>query len=269
MKNYTADITFSDALNHTNTVTLKYENINKLICNNTISTRNVMYGFGLVYAFHIAELCGYEEFDILEFGVGPVPNGLLDLRSTADKIQKVANTNFKMNIIGFDRLQGMPKPSSYKDHPEIWYENLWGVDQSTIDKAPYAKIYAGELQDTIKEYTNNLSNTNSKIGFIVFDLDQYQGTKIATEILKIDAKLLFPCLPIFLDDLYTTPLMSEFTGPYLAAKEFNDENNIRKIDLKQMNLNYTTSFLQVLDHPIRTGELQPYYPLFLKHFVPY
>lgn len=267
MKNYTSELSISEVILKTDDMTKKYDKIYKLISDGQVRCRNVQYGFGLVYSFHIAELCGYNEFDIIEFGVSPVPNGLIDLKNISDQIQAHAGTNFKINIIGFDRESGMPMPSSYKDHPEIWQENLWGIEPLTFTNAKFAKIYSGELHDTVQEYIDSIKETSSRIGFIVFDLDQYQGTKVATNILKIDPKYIFPCLPMFWDDLYSTPLMSEYTGPFLAAKEFNEENDARKIDLKQLYMQYFTSFLQVLDHPMRTGQEKPTYPLFLKHFI--
>ena len=263
MNNYTIDLQFHEIIEVVDKIFRKYERIVKSISKGELNCRNNMYGFGLAYSFYISELCGYKEFDIIEFGVGPVPNGLLDLKTSAEKIQTLAGTDFKFNIIGFDRTHGMPKATSYKDHPEIWPENVWGIHNNTISDAPYAKIYDGELRETIPRYIKNLETRNSKIGFISFDLDQYQGTKIATNILKIDTNFLMPLVPMFWDDLESNPLMSEFTGPYLAAKEFNTENKLRKVDLKQLDFYYTTSFLQVYDHPYRNGLEKPLYPLFL------
>lgn len=263
MNNYTIDLQFDEIIEEVDKIFRKYKRIVKSIYEGELNCRNKSYAFGLVYSFYISELCGYTEFDIIEFGVGSAPKGLLDLKTSAEKIQTLAATDFKFNIIGFDRTDGMPKATSYKDHPEIWHENVWGINENTILDAPYAKIYDGELQETIPRYIKDLEVRNYKIGFISFDLDQYQGTKIATNVLKIDTNFLMPLVPMHWDDLKFNPLMSEFTGPYLAAKEFNTENELRKVDLKQLDIYYTTSFLQVYDHPYRNGLEKSLYPLFL------
>ena len=265
MSNYKINLSHAEILIKCDEIAKKYQFIHDLFANGLVNCTHRHYGRSLTYTFHIAELCGYDEFDIIEFGVGPVPNGLIDFKNLINIIQEQAKTNFKVNIFGFDRNEGMPAPSSYKDHPEIWNEKLWGIEPLTHINAPFAKIYDGDLDSMIKEYSNNLYKTSSKIGFISFDLDQYQGTKIATEILKIDSKFLFPCLPMYWDDLYDTPLMSEFSGPGLALDEFNQENSLRKIDTKKFAIG-TTAFLQVLDHPMRTQQEKPLYPLYLRNF---
>ena len=71
----------------------------------------------------------------------------------------------------------------------------------------------------------------SPIGFISFDLDYYSSTKVALELLRgADASHL-PRVHCYFDDLAGNNLscINEYLGEHLAIKEFNAEQEHRKL----------------------------------------
>ena len=74
------------------------------------------HAFGLLSAAGQAKQPGYERISVFEFGVA-AGAGLLNLQSISMDVAK--NTGIAIDIYGLDRGTGMPRPKSFKDHPEL------------------------------------------------------------------------------------------------------------------------------------------------------
>jgi hypothetical protein len=110
-------------------------------------------------------------------------------------------------------------------------------------------------------FLNNLS-PESPIGYIVIDVDYYSSTKEALALITSDPSKYLPITFMFLDDVYSD-YHNDYAGELLAVKEFNDENELRKICpykfLRTLRIFKNASWidkmyiLHVFDHPLRAS----------------
>src|ERR1017187_1141497 len=75
------------------------------------------HAYALLNAADQAKKLGYKRVSVFEFGVA-AGAGLLNIQALAERIE--ATTGIGFNIFGFDTGTGMPPPTSYKDHPELY-----------------------------------------------------------------------------------------------------------------------------------------------------
>ena len=87
--------------------------------------------------------------------------------------------------------------------------------------------------------------------------------------MKWDAECYLPSVPLYFDDMEDVLTYSEWAGEVLAIREFNAENNTRKIDYKPQFRFHIPHFhvCQVFDHPMRQGgDIKPRFSLSLGGF---
>jgi len=170
---------------------------------------------------------GVKEISVAEFGVAGGA-GLLCLQSYAERVE--AATGVKINVLGFDTGQGLPKGTGdYRDHPEIWspgdFPMVW--DELRPLLRPRTELVLGDVAETLPDFVKN--KLRAPIGFISIDVDLFSSTRDAFLILSLpERKTLFRTV-IYLDDTETF-LYHRFAGELLAVEEFNRINSGVKID---------------------------------------
>jgi hypothetical protein len=217
--------------------------------------------YGILRAAEEAKKLGLKSVSIVEFGVA-AGAGLLNMCKIAEKVSIATDVEFK--IYGFDTGCGMPPPQDYRDHPELYQEGDFPMNQDGLTNLlpENAKLIIGELSDTMPAFLQNLSS-ESPVGYVVIDVDYYSSTKESLSLLTSDPNKYLPITFIYLDDVYSD-YHNDWAGELLAVKEFNDENELRKIApykfLRTLRIFKNASWLErmyilhIFDHPLRQGE---------------
>jgi hypothetical protein len=221
------------------------------------------HAYSLLKISEYAKKHGYKTLTILEFGVASGA-GLMNLVEISKKLSKTTGVQFK--IYGFDTGKGMPKPESYKDHPEYYKQGDFLMDYESLKQhlPNNVELLIGDVKDTLQTFKSKLTK-DEPIGFISFDLDYYCSTKSALHVLRFEPLLYLPLTYIYFDDI-AEQHHNSFCGELLAIKEFNVENEFRKLEYHRFLENERIFrrckwikqiyYFHVLDHPIR-NDLSP------------
>lgn len=181
------------------------------------------YVWGVVHAAGLAQALGIRHISVIEFGVAG-GNGLMALDDIAAKVRNIFH--IEIDVYGFDTGVGLPKPTDYRDLPNLFSEGFYPMDPERLQKRlKKAKLILGLVEDTVPQFVNS---GPAPVAFTAFDLDLYSSTKHALALFTADQKLLLPRIHCYFDDIlgYT---YSEFTGELLAISEFNACQKMRKI----------------------------------------
>jgi hypothetical protein len=222
------------------------------------------HAFGLLHAADTAIARGIQHVTVVELGVGG-GTGLLNLCDLAAKITKVTGVRFK--IVGFDTGTGMPPPTDFRDHPELYKEGWFPMDKGALEASlpTNARIIFGNLRDTIGAFVATMS-PEAPLGFATLDVDFYSSSKHALKLFTGSALCYLPYVTVYVDDI-ALPTNTNYAGELLAISEFNTEEQFRKFDFNR-NLVYLRVFkhaewlihmykLHVLDHPERNDLSRP------------
>jgi hypothetical protein len=222
------------------------------------------HAFGLLDAADAAHARGLRRVTVVELGVGG-GTGLLNLCSLAARIERATGVGF--DVVGFDTGAGLPPPSDYRDHPELYKEGWFPGDRDALLAAlpSNARIVFGDLKDTIDPFVASLT-PQSPLGFATLDVDYYSSSKHALRLFLGAPACYLPTVSVYVDDLHH-PTHTRFAGELLAIAEFNDENELRKLDADR-SLPYGRVFkhaewlqhmfrLHVFDHPERSDVAPP------------
>ena len=203
------------------------------------------YSFGLDLAFRETQKLinnnklNIKRIIIIEFGVASGA-GLMNLANTSKKLSKYYNIDTQ--VVGFDSGKGMPKPMDYRDHPEKYLSGDFVPSDLEMLKSNLpdnARIYFGDIKDSIIEFEKDLLD-GDYVGYIINDFDYYSSTKAAFTIFDLQQVKFLPRTVMYFDDIQDID-DHEFAGELLAIKDFNNNNEKRKIvELNQ--LRYTRIF---------------------------
>lgn len=185
------------------------------------------YAFGVHQAAVAASRLGLEGISVLEFGVG-AGRGLLALEEYASKTTRL--TGIRISVVGFDRRDGLPRSTDYRDSPYIWSEGFFQMDELALRaRLKHAQLILGDVSETVPAFVN--AATLPPIGFIAFDLDYYSSTVHALQVLHCRSDQKLPRVYCYFDDTIgdCTELHSPFTGELLAISEFNQADASLKI----------------------------------------
>jgi len=222
------------------------------------------HAYAILNAADCAAALGIREVTLLEFGVAR-GTGLLNICRIAESVRRETGVSFR--VYGFDTGAGMPKPLSYKDHPELYQEGDFPMDQEALRKRlpGFAQLVIGQIRDSIGPFLSGLT-PGSPIGFVSIDLDYYSSSKDALRVLQGAPDLYLPRTVLYLDDLEEASHNS-FCGEQLAIHEFNQENELRKIEPHRFLRSYRIFrnarwidhmfFCHILDHPTRQPGCAP------------
>lgn len=221
------------------------------------------HAYGLLHAADLAIARGLRRVTVVELGVGG-GTGLLNLCDLAQRIAEETGVCF--DLVGFDTGAGMPPPGDYRDHPELYKQGWFPMDEKALAAAlpDNARLIIGDIADTIDEFAATLSPA-APLGFATLDVDTYSSTRHALRLFTGPPDGYFPYVPTYVDDI-ALPTHTRFAGELLAIDEFNAEQELRKVDRDTTILNgrvfqraewLTHMFkLHVMDHPERT-DLRP------------
>jgi hypothetical protein len=222
------------------------------------------YALGLGHAVRAAIHCGVGHIAAIELGVF-AGVGLLEMCQAAKYLMD--ELGIKISVFGFDRAQGLPAVGGYMDHPEIWHDGDFKMPDPAVLKAKlpdFAQLIIGDISKTMKPFQEQLKKT--PLGFAAFDVDLYSSTKMALEVLKFAPQCYLPVVPATFDDSGTVLSHSQWAGEAAAVREFNEQNEMRKIDPKPYFDVHKFYCCQVFDHPMRQGKVRPRMPLSLGKF---
>ena len=217
------------------------------------------YAFSLLKTAELALAQGLRSVTVIEFGVA-AGAGLVNICEISRNITKLTGVDFE--IYGFDSGKGMPPPRDHRDHPEVFSEGSFPlIDRSALIRAlPHnAKLILGDIEETLPSFIARLSPT-SPVGFVVVDVDYYSSAKECLNVFIGAPDHYLPWTLVYLDDTGFESA-NPWAGELLAVREFNDENEMRKIHLftglRHKRLFKHTSWfdqvylLHVLDHARR------------------
>lgn len=165
------------------------------------------------------------------------------------------------HIYGFDSFEGLPELGGSEDHNEIWEEGQY-KSSSTYDEMvekfeDKATLIKGDVKDTVKEFLLDRLDINYPIGFISLDLDLYSSSKSGLKILEdVNPNKYIPTVTMIVDDQDFLITYNDWCGEGLAIKEFNDENEFRKIQNRK-EIYQRLRCVHILDHDLRTGKEKP------------
>jgi hypothetical protein len=221
------------------------------------------YAYGLLKAADEARARGIGRITVVELGVGS-GTGFLNLCALAARVTR--ETGIEIQLAGFDTGEGLPPPSDYRDHPELYKEGWFPMDRDAVVRSlpANARIHFGPVAETIDSFVDRLG-PGAPVGFAALDVDLYSSSKDALRLFAGRPDAYLPYVTVYVDDL-ALPTHTRFAGELLAIREFDDEHELRKLDW-DWNLRNTRVFkgaewlthmfkLQVLDHPER-GDLTP------------
>jgi hypothetical protein len=217
------------------------------------------YAFSLLKTAELALAQGLRSVTVIEFGVA-AGAGLVNICEISRNITKLTGVDFE--IFGFDSGKGMPPPRDHRDHPEVFSEGSFPlIDRSALIRAlPHnAKLILGDIEETLPSFIAHLS-PSSPVGFVVIDVDYYSSAKECLNVFIGAPDHYLPWTLVYLDDTGFESA-NPWAGELLAVREFNDENEMRKIHLftglRHKRLFKHTSWfdqvylLHVLDHARR------------------
>jgi hypothetical protein len=214
--------------------------------------------YGILACADLARELGIAEVTLIEFGVARGA-GILNMCDVAAKVTRATGVRFR--VFGFDTGRGMPPPTSYRDHPELYQEGDFPMDQGALRKQlpDNAELVIGDLADTVGPFRDRVSPA-APIGFVSIDVDYYSSTVSALRVLEGAPEQYLPRAVVYLDDV-EYPTHNSWCGELLAVREFNDRNERRKIErhafLRSFRLFRNARWidhvfmLHVLDHPSR------------------
>jgi len=217
------------------------------------------YAYGVLHAADQAKLLGLTSVTAIEFGVAK-GEGLLNLCALARRTEE--STGIRVKVVGFDSGAGMPSPLDYRDHPELYLQGDFPMDQRALKKAlpPTADLKIGALADTLIDF---LTEKHAPIGFAAIDVDYYSSARDALLLFADDNPNKYVPVPLLYFDDIMFETHNEWCGELLAINEFNTDHVNRKI-LRDRFLPTRRIFknprwlqqiyvLHVFDHPWRNA----------------
>ena len=220
--------------------------------------------YGLLMAARSARKYGYKSISTIEFGVAN-GRGLRRMTNLAERVS--ASTGVKVSVFGFDTAEGLPAPEDYRDHPELFSEGdypMQDFDALQVELAGRASLVIGDIRKI--ESLDEILATAGPLGFASIDVDIYTSAKSALKLITdSSSESLMPTVGLHFDDVWSEWGYNRFTGELLAIDESNDESNNRKID-KDRYIDYwhgkskawhaAMYMLHVFDHPDRFKNLR-------------
>ncbi len=220
------------------------------------------YAYGLLAAADLAGKLGKKEIYAIEFGVA-AGRGIRNLVELSGHVSR--ETGVSIRVAGFDTGSGMPPPTDYRDHPERYQHGDFPmVDYEALMQKlnGSADLVIGEIDKTIDAFRQKLSD-RCPVGFIAVDVDAYTSSKAALRLFDGGPELYLPMCWCYFDDCSSRSHFNRFTGELLAIDEFNQENQMRKLDIDRGAWNahrrlgpqlwYERMYiLHVFDHPWRS-----------------
>jgi hypothetical protein len=224
------------------------------------------YAYGMLSAAKLAAKHGYKEIMAIEFGVAN-GRGLRNMAKLAKSIEYI--TGVKIRLVGFDTGKGMPQITDFRDHPEVYREGDYPLlDEEALrnDVGDDLQLLLGDISETTPGFVSKLSK-ECPIGFFSMDVDVWSSSKAALKLFEHDAEFYLPMVFGYFDDCSSRSHFNKFCGELLAIEEFNQEHELRKIDIDRGVWNNhrhigpqiwyeRMHILHLFDHPKRFPQLE-------------
>lgn len=211
---------------HPNCQRYAYPWLNHLLCQMMRQGQGVLrpnYTLGMLYGACVARHIGVERISVIEFGVAG-GNGLLAMDRAAEMIEKELNVG--IDVYGFDTGQGLPRPSDYRDLPNLYVEGTFTMNRPSLEATLHrAKLIIGDVSDTVPQFVRS---GPAPVAYISNDLDYYSSTAASFKLLEADAELLMPRIYSHFDDVLGLTF-ADHNGERLAIAEFNEAHPKRQI----------------------------------------
>jgi hypothetical protein len=177
------------------------------------------YAWGLAQAAALARTLGIPGFTAIEFGVG-AGGGLMIMEQHASWVS--AETGVRIEVVGFDRGLGLPRPEDHRDVGYRWTEGEFKMDEAALRRQlRNAELVIGDIEDTAATYTPRLP-----IGFVAFDMDFYSSTMSALRVFEGEEwDRWLPRVSAYFDDLRTI----EWVGERQAISDWNEKQEDRRV----------------------------------------
>lgn len=181
------------------------------------------YTWGTMQGVHLAKALDIDRVSVIEFGVGG-GSGLISLEKIAQKMESIYEV--KIDVYGFDTGVGLPKPTDYRDLPNVYSEGLFPMDVEALrERLKKAQLVLGLVENTIAGF---IQSRPSPVAFISIDVDLYSSTMHALRLLDAEQDLFLPRIHCYLDDIMGYNCC-EYNGERLAIADFNALHEMRKI----------------------------------------
>ena len=177
-------------------------------------------------------------------------------------------TGVEFRLVGFDSGEGMPPPTDYRDHPELYKEGWFPMDREALMRSlpANAEVRIGPVGETIGPFVEHELGADAPLGFAALDVDFYSSSIEALRLFDGARDAYLPFVTVYVDDL-ALQTHTRYAGELLAMREFNDDHELRKLDW-DWNLRHTRVFkqaewlahmfkLHVFDHPERSDLSRP------------
>jgi hypothetical protein len=222
------------------------------------------HAYAILAAADLARELRLRRVTLVEFGVA-AGAGLLNMGAIARRVTR--ETGVEFDLVGFDTGKGMPAPRSHKDHPEIYQQGDFPMNQDELRTVlpANARLVLGELKDTLPTFLREVRD-EAPIGFISIDVDYYSSTVDALKVCEGRPAQYLPRTQVYLDDL-EHPSHNSWCGERAAVLEFNAAHELRKIEPHAFLRGYRIFrnarwidhmfTLHVLDHASRATLVQP------------
>ena len=220
--------------------------------------------YGLLMAVRTAKKYGYNSISVAEFGVAN-GRGLRKMINLAERLS--AQSGVKIPVYGFDTAEGLPAPTDYRDHPELFSEGdypMQDYDQLQSELGGRASLIISDIRK-IGALAGIITSTGP-LGFASVDVDIDSSAKSALKLIAdANTDTLFATVGLHFDDLWSEWGYNRFAGELLAIDEINTEYETRKIDSDRYNDHWHNGNkpwhaaiyqLQVFDHPDRYKTLR-------------
>jgi hypothetical protein len=185
------------------------------------------YLAGVLAAADMAKAENVPEICVIEFGVAGGA-GLVQLQQCAERVEE--ETGIIIRVIGFDTGGGLPDLcDDYRDHPDQWRANDYKMDEAKLRARlkPRTELRLGNIADTLPLF---IADSYPPIGFIACDVDLYSSTKEVLKVFTLAGRRMLRRVFIYFDDIDFV-FNHRFAGEWLAIDEFNQSNDLVKIDV--------------------------------------
>jgi hypothetical protein len=181
------------------------------------------YVWGALNGVYLARTLGIKRISVAEFGVAG-GNGLVALEVIADKLSRAFEV--EIDVYGFDTGVGCPKPTDYRDSPNLFREADYPMDVESLRKRlKRAQLVLGPVETSVPTF---IASHPSPLAFAAFDMAAYSATSKAMRVFEASEEMLLPRVQCYF--VGTTGLtFSDFTADRLAISEFNATHAMRKV----------------------------------------
>lgn len=181
------------------------------------------YAWGVLQGANLAKALGISRISVIEFGVAG-GNGLVELEKISQKVERIYGIG--IDVYGFDRGVGLPKPVDYRDTPNLVLEGFFKMDQEKLkNRLKKAQLILGPIEDTLPKW---ISTEPSPVAFIAVDVVLYSATMQVLKLFDADHALLLPRVHCYFDDIFGFTL-GDHNGELLAIADFNGSHDLKKV----------------------------------------